>query len=135
MNKLVSVISDYIINSNIFNIDLRSIIESKENIFLTYGTIEDLYSYKTSIRVFQKLVLYDYCFDYLVNQVTLDELDNINNFILKNTKELDMNIDDDTLQFFNWCKIYNKNNKNKINIIMTPRHQSNFAHQRSLIRE
>lgn len=135
MNKLVSVISDYIVNSNIFNIDLRSIIESKENIFLIYGTIEDLYSYKTSIRVFQKLVLYDYCFDYLISQVTLDELDNINNFILKNTKELYMNIDDDTLQFFNWCKIYNKNNKNKINIIVNPRHQSNFTHQRAIIRE
>ena len=134
MNKLVSVISDYIINSNIFNIDLRSIIESKENILLEYGTIEDLYSYKTSIRVFQKLVLYDYCFDYLISQVTLDELDNINNFILKDNKKLYMNIDEDTLQFFNWCKIYNKNNKNKINIIINPRHQCNFTHQRAIIR-
>jgi hypothetical protein len=117
MNQFVAVICEYIINSNMNVIDLHAIIKSNEAFFTNYMSVDELYSYKINIKIFQKLVLYNYCFNFSIEKLSKNELRQINNYLLTNDKYLDLDMNFDTLLFFNWCKIYNRNNKDKIKII------------------
>ena len=98
-------------------IDLHAIIKSNEAFFTNYMSVDELYSYKINIKIFQKLVLYNYCFNFSIEKLSKNELRQINNYLLTNDKYLDLDMNFDTLLFFNWCKIYNRNNKDKIKII------------------
>lgn len=126
MNKYVFKISDFIINSDIKNININYINNINYDMIQSYGSIDELYSFATKIRIFQKLVLYNYCYNFYIGDLSDNELININNFIsIENTK-LNLNIDYKYMQFFYWCKVYNRQNKNKVKVVSL-KHKHNIV--------
>ena len=127
MNELIYRISENIINKNIKNISINDVIYDNEKLINEYinhynkysisKNRIDIYSYEFKIQLFKKLVLYDYCFNYDIENNTKEEdIVLINQYIL--------NINNDILQikvldykfksFLDWCKKYNRINKKKI---------------------
>jgi len=70
-------------------------------------------------KVFQKLVLYNYCFHYQITNFNEEEVIALNNYIhdIHSQSKITIEIDMDMLNFLDWCRKYNRKNKNKINII------------------
>ena len=128
MNELIYRISENIINQNIKNISINNVIYDNEkliddyiNHYNKYNRLNknriDIYSFEFKIQLFKKLVLYDYCFNYNIeNNIKEEDIVLINQYIL--------NINNDILQlkildykfksFLDWCKKYNRINKKKI---------------------
>jgi hypothetical protein len=126
MNELIYRISENIINQNIKNISINNVIYDNEkliddyiNHYNKYNRLNknriDIYSFEFKIQLFKKLVLYDYCFNYNIENNTKEEdivlinqyISSINNNILK---VLDYRFK----SFLDWCKKYNRINKKKI---------------------
>ena len=117
MNKTIFLISEYIINSKKTNINLNDIINKNYSSLIIHES-DKLSSFELNIRVFQKLVLHNYCFNYYIDGLSDNELKNINNYLLYPTiSTFKYNIRDNMKHFLDWCKKFNLRNKNKISII------------------
>jgi hypothetical protein len=131
MNSLIFKITKYIINNNIKNISLIDIIsknidhinECINNYNYYFDNYRDIniYSFQFKFQLFKKLVLYDYCFNYIIDDFSdlslkiKKEIKLLNDYILNVNNNLNIeNIDEYFLQFLNWCKKYNRLNKKKI---------------------
>jgi hypothetical protein len=113
MNNCAFNICNYIITSKIKHINISQII----NEFHKYIPVDMLNSDMLKYKVFQKLVLYNYCFILDVDELSNNEIKKINNFILDHNTKLYFKLNYNYIQFIYWCRIYNKQNKNKIKII------------------
>jgi cystathionine beta-lyase family protein involved in aluminum resistance len=128
MNELIYRICENIINKKIKNISLHDVIFKNEksindyiNHYNKYTVLNknkiDIYSFEFKIQLFKKLVLYNYCFNYNIENNTNEEdivlinqyISSINDNIL-NLKVLDYRFK----SFLDWCKKYNRINKKKI---------------------
>lgn len=131
MNSLIFKITRYIINNQIKDISLDNILSKNiEHIYkcisnYNYYSIKyrdiNIYSFEFKFQIFKKLVLYDYCFNYIIDDFSnlsskiKKEIKLINEYILNKNNKLNLeNIDIYFLQFLNWCKKYNLLNKKKI---------------------
>jgi hypothetical protein len=128
MNELIYRISENIINQNIKNISLNNIIYENEvlineyiNHYNKYSVLNknkiDIYSFEFKTQLFKKLVLYDYCFNYdIENNTNEEDIILINQYILYNNDDIvKLKILDYRFKLFlDWCKKYNRNNKKKI---------------------
>ena len=116
MNKVTYLTSEYIIDKRIKDINLTEIIYSNYEKIKKYISDDLIYSFAFNINIFKKLVLYNYCYDYLIEDLTDDELDRVNNYI-NNKYSILHSIEPNMKTFLDWCKQYNKNNSKKINIV------------------
>lgn len=128
MNELIYRISENIINKNIKNISFNDILYQNEilineyiNHYNKYSVLNkskiDIYSFEFKIQLFKKLVLYDYCFNYdIENNTKGDDIVLINQYILNNNDDiLKLKVLDYKFKLFlDWCKKYNRINKKKI---------------------
>lgn len=125
MNALIFRITKYIMNKNITEINLEKILSDNSVFINEYKYLisnVDVESFQFKIHVFKKLVLYDYCFNYKIDNFSNDpielkkELKLINNYILYNYKKiLHVHVLDDKFrEFLDWCRKYNSVNKKKI---------------------
>jgi hypothetical protein len=113
MNNCIFNICNYIITSKIKNINISQIIKE----FHKYIPVDLLNSDILKYKIFQKLVLYNYCFTLDVDKLYDSEIKKINNFISNDNTKLYFKLNYNYIQFICWCRIYNKQNKNKIKII------------------
>ena len=113
MNNCVFDICNYIITSKIKYINISHIIKK----FYKYIPIDMLNSDILKYKIFQKLVLYNYCFTLDVDELHNDEIKKINNFILNDNTKLSFKLNSNYIQFIYWCRVYNRQNKNKVKII------------------
>jgi hypothetical protein len=113
MNRSIFNICNYIINSKIKTIDISHIIKK----FNKYIPIDVLNSEIFKYKIFQKLVLYNYCYNYQIDNISFEQVILIHNYIndIYSNKYLD--VDKNMFNFIDWCKKYNRKNKNKIKII------------------
>jgi hypothetical protein len=109
-------ICECIIKSNIKNVNYKNIIEL--NLDDRFNK-EYLLTFDIKTRIFKKLVVYGYCFQYKINNITNKELVAINNYILNKKNDLIYinNFDLNMLEFIKWCKIMNSTKKEKIQFI------------------
>jgi hypothetical protein len=125
MNALIFRITRYIMNKNITEINLEKILYDNSVFINEYRYLManvDVESFQFKIHVFKKLVLYDYCFNYKIDNFSDDpielkkELKLINDYILHNHKKiLHVHVLDDKFrEFLDWCRKYNSVNKKKI---------------------
>lgn len=128
MNQLIYRICEDIINKDIKNISLYDVIYENEtlinnylNYYNKYNILNknkiDIHSVEFKIGLFKKLVLYDYCFNYDIENNTKEEdLVLINQYVLSNNKNIIklINLDYKFKSFLDWCKKYNRVNKKKI---------------------
>ena len=117
MNKYIFKVCDYIVNSDIKNINIDYINNVNYNLVRQYISTNELYSFSTKIRIFQKLVLYNYCYNLYIGELSENELSKINNYISTDITKLNLHVDNNYLEFFRWCKTHNKQFKNKIKVI------------------
>jgi hypothetical protein len=113
MNIIIHRLCEYIINNKIKQIIIDKIIYLYSKKLLNTTSENQLYSFEFSTRIFKKLVLYNYCFNYYVDDITEEEEIKINKYIHTNN-ELTFPVESNMLKFLNWCKRYNQLNKNKI---------------------
>lgn len=128
MNELIYRISENIINQNIKDISLNNIIYENEiliNKYIThynkYAVLNknkiNIYSVEFKIQLFKKLVLYNYCCNYdIENNTNKEDIILINQYILYNNDDIvKLKVLDYRFKsFLDWCKKYNRNNKKKI---------------------
>lgn len=128
MNELIYRINENIINKNIKNVSLNDIIYENEllingyiNHYNKYNVLNknkiNIYSFEFKIQLFKKLVLYDYCFNYdIENNTTKEDIVLINQYISGiNNNILKLKVLDHKFKLFlDWCKKYNRINKKKI---------------------
>ena len=108
-------ICECIIKSNIKNVNYKNIIEL--NLDDRFNK-EYLLTFDIKTRIFKKLVVYGYCFQYKINKINNKELLSINNYILNKKNDFIYNdLDLKMLEFIRWCKIMNLTKKEKIQFI------------------
>jgi len=119
LSRCVFNLCYYIINSYISDININKIIYKNMANIEIYISPELATSDEFKYKVFQKLVLYNYCFHYQITNFNEEEVIALNNYIhdIHSQSKITIEIDMDMLNFLDWCRKYNRKNKNKINII------------------
>jgi len=107
ISHIIYKICNYIIKNKINDIVISDIISGSE-----YEN--ELQSFDIKLRIFKKLVLYDYCYHYKLYNVKDSEILMINNYILNINNDLviKQNLDINFLAFIDWCRLYNYRNTN-----------------------
>ena len=122
MNTLIFKLTQYIIDNNIKNISIEKILDKNTkyiDYYIEQNKLEslDVYLFDFKIKIFKKLVLYDYCFTYKIENFTNNQdLKLINDYILnKNSNLLFVHtLEGNFQEFIDWCAKYNRNNGKKI---------------------
>jgi hypothetical protein len=109
MNIIIHRLCEYIINNKIRDIDVKKIVHLNTIKLLNYLSEQQLHRFEFNIRMFKKLVLYNYCFHYYIDGLTDEELIKINKYIHTN-EELQFSVESNMLNFLSWCKKYNRLN-------------------------
>jgi hypothetical protein len=118
MNRLVYKICEYIIRERIKQINIDNIVRNNINEIVTYLPEKDIYSFLFNTYIFKKLVLYNYCFHYKIIGLSNNEEILIANYIHNKINELNiLNLGVDVMQFLDWCRKYNQQNKKNIYIV------------------
>ena len=135
MNRLVYRICEHIIRERIKKINIDDIIRNNLDEMSIYYPVNDIYSFTFNTYIFKKLVLYNYCFHYKINGLSDNEEKVIDNYIHNKSNELNtINLGIDIIQFLDWCRKYNQQNKKNIFIVLSYNNKIKYSNNTQMFR-